>query len=80
MTQVVEIKGVEVAGQTCDLGVVFREELSEAKVDFRPGLDKMEDLGAYAADRILQGSNLEFSSKEDAEKWVQNAINLNIAH
>jgi len=74
------IKGVKVAGQTCDLGVVFREELSRGKVDFHPGLDKMEDLGAYAADRILQGSNLEFSSKEDAEKWVQNAINLNIAH
>ena len=74
------VKGVKVAGKTCDLGVLYREELHDGKVEFRPGLDKIDDLCTYNADRILPGYNLDFSGKEDAEKWVENAITLNIVH
>jgi hypothetical protein len=69
------VKGVSVGGEKGDLGIFLKEELDGEKLIFRPTLDKFEDLSGFSADRILERADLEFSTIEAAEKWVQIEFN-----
>ena len=65
-------KNVSIAGSKMDMGVLFIEELTEGVVCFRPSIDKMENLGDYNADEIIDDKNLEFENKKAAENWLKN--------
>ena len=69
------VKDVSVGGEKGDLGIFLKEELDGEKLIFKPTLDKFEDLSGFAADRILKGGELEFSTVEEAENWIQIEFN-----
>jgi hypothetical protein len=69
------VKDVSVGGKKGDLGIFLKEELDGEKLIFKPTLDKFEDLSGFAADRILEGGELEFSTVDEAEKWIQIEFN-----
>ena len=69
------VRGVSVAGSKGDLGIILKEEVCGERVCFRPKLEKFEDLSRYSADRILDGTRLEFKSIEEAENWINIEFN-----
>ena len=69
------IKDVLVDQRRTDIGILFIEELQDGKVQFRPSVDKLENLKDYNADKILDGESLEFKAKGDVMNWVKNKFN-----
>ena len=69
------IKNVKVDDKDADIGILFIEKLQHGKVQFVPSVDKLTDLSAYGADKILDGKGLDFTDQNDVENWVKNKLN-----
>lgn len=65
------VKNVRIGDERGDMGVYFKETLADEQVRFLPTLEKFEDLSEYGADEIISGDHLTFSSREDAENWLE---------
>lgn len=69
------VNNVSVGDKRGDLGIFLKEELCGETICFAPQLEKFEDLSNYAADRVLEGSHLEFNSLKEAKKWISIEFN-----
>jgi len=69
------VKNIGLGGDRTDLGVLFIEEVQDDKVVFVPKIEKLEDLSAYNADKIVDGSKKVFINRSEAEKWVSENFN-----
>lgn len=70
------VKNVLFKGKRTDLGIIFLEKLKEGKIIFEPSIEHIQKLEEFNADEILDGSELKFSSKTDADNWTKNTYNL----
>jgi len=64
------VKNITLGTEKTDLGILFIEELKDEKVIFVPSVDKLENLRDYNADQFIDGRELHFIDKNDAEKWA----------
>lgn len=69
------VKGLKIDGALTDLGIQYQEVLESGGLLLAPGIDIIDDLTGYNADKILDGSHLEFSTKDQVENWVRNEFN-----
>lgn len=69
------VKDIGLGKDKTDLGILFIEEVKDDKVVFVPSIEKLEDLSAYSADKIIDGSTWIFANKGEVEKWVSESYN-----
>lgn len=69
------VRSIRLNGRQTDLGIQYKEELQSGTIHFRPSLDIIDNLSGYNADRFIDGSNLEFKSEDQINKWVGNEFN-----
>lgn len=69
------VKNIRFGKVKTDLGILFIEKVKDEKVIFVPKIDKLEDLSAYKADKMIDGSHKVFANKSMAEKWVNEGYN-----
>jgi len=69
------VKNINLGSDKTDLGILFIEELKDEKVIFVPKIEKLEDLSAYNADSMIDGSEKVFANRNEAEGWVLENFN-----
>lgn len=69
------VKNTKVKGIHTDIGIQFVEKLKDKILYFEPSIDQMGKLDGFRADKVIDGQDLDFNTKKDAETWVKNSIN-----
>ncbi len=69
-------KKVQFQGNTMDLGIMFTEKLEEDKVIFEPIVEKIGDLSAFNANRIIEKKGLNFENYEEVYTNIKNNVHI----
>ncbi len=69
------VRNVTIANKKMDLSIVFVEKLMDHKIAFVPTLDKKSPSLECNADKIIDGTGMDFVNENDAKKWIENSFN-----
>lgn len=65
------LKDVNYKGVQTDIGILFDEVLQEDRLQFKPRVDKIEDLCQYNANRTISLSNLIFQNENHIFEYIK---------
>ncbi len=66
------LKNIRVQGINSDIGILFEEKLVNNQLLFVPKVNKIENLSAYNANKIIDNINLVFHDENDINDWLKN--------